>query len=170
MIASLRFNGTDKALIESLGHKGQGAIRAIVGKITEMTLRLQRHIQTEKLEGQVLQHRTGKLINSIRALPVRLEGDSIVGEVQGAGGPAWYGRVHEFGGVFVFERHSTARYGRGITGTGRVGRKTRALEQRTMATYVTAHFPERSFMRSSLNEMRSSITEEITGAVRKALA
>src|SRR5262249_49443671 len=50
-----------------------------------------------KLSGQVLHRRTGLLAGSVRVIPTQLRGTVLSGAVEGAGGPAFYGSIHEFG-------------------------------------------------------------------------
>jgi hypothetical protein len=91
------FNNSDVRLVENLRAKGPQIIQAVTRKMDELMLWLQAKIVGEKLQGQVLQHRTGKLAASIRAIPATVEGTSVVGAVEGAGGPAFYGRFLEEG-------------------------------------------------------------------------
>lgn len=151
------FNPTDGTVDLVLRERGPTIVEAIVQKINSLAIRLEAHIVGDKLQGQVLHHRSGTLASSIRFKPAHPEGTSIIAEVTGAGGPAWYGRLHEYGATFA--RHSTARFGRGFTKAGTKGRRIRSLEQRTMATYV--RLPERSFMRSSLIDLKPRIAEEL---------
>jgi len=126
-----------------------------------LMLELQAKIVGEKLQGQVLAHRSGKLAGSIRVVPAIVEGTSVVGIVQGAGGPAFYGRVHEFGGTFDIPTHQRK--------VGATKEKIRARLGGTVRAH-TATFPQRSFMRTSLEEMRGRIFEGMTAAVSEELA
>lgn len=165
MQISATFDGTDAQVEKQLIESGPAAVGRIINTGNAQLLRLQQRIVLDKLQGQVLHHRTGKLGASIRMEPMKAEGTQLVGAVTGGGGPAWYGRLHEYGGTFQAQRHSVAHFGKGITGIGHVGKKIRALEQRRTATVYTIHFPERSFMRSSLEELRGSIQAEMAGAL-----
>ncbi len=162
------FNPTPEQVSQDFIATGERVVLYLTEKINSLTLRLQQKIQRQKLEGQVLHHRSGKLSSSVRMLPARLEANAIIGVVEGGGGPAWYGRIHEFGGDFQASRHSTAKFGKGITKTGHRSRKKRAITQRLMATVYTIHFPERSFMRSALGEMRQTITAELKESMKAA--
>src|ERR1700676_1330386 len=80
----------------------------ILGRLTEemnvLMLRLQGHIVSDKLHGQVLKQRTGNLAGSINAQETRQEGTALIGEVTGGGGIAWYGKLHEYGfGPYDYE-------------------------------------------------------------------
>jgi hypothetical protein len=94
---------SDKAVPEKIRIKGKSLPALLARKLTFFMIKLQAKIQTEFLSGQVLEHRTGKLINSIRTEGAHQEGDSLIGTVQGAGGVAWYGIVHEQGGKGPYE-------------------------------------------------------------------
>jgi hypothetical protein len=72
-------------------------VTALTDRVTWWMLALQQKIQRDYLSGQVLQHRTGKLIGSIHAIPTELQGSQIIGIVEGAGGPAYYGQYWERG-------------------------------------------------------------------------
>jgi phage gpG-like protein len=153
----LSFNETDQRVLVALRAKGPQIVQALLVKMNALMLRLQAKIVGEKLQGQVLHHRTGKLAGSIRAIPAVLEGTMIVGAVEGAGGPAFYGRIHEFGGVFNVKGHMVTQV---------FGKKVKAPHE---SKPYTATFPERSFMRTSLEEMRAQIFEGLTQAVGQEL-
>jgi phage gpG-like protein len=165
----LSFNGSDERVAASLREKGPRIVQAVMRKMDGLMIELQGKIVGEKLQGQVLQHRTGKLAGSIRAIPAVQEGSSIVGTVEGAGGPAFYGRIHEYGGVVEIPE-----YQRRITGGAKAAINAK-LSSRTGTTPGTvrahsANFPERSFMRSSLAEFRQRLFEGLTASVHEELA
>ncbi len=154
------WDGTDRTTIESLKAKGPQVIRRIVDRMNLIATRLQGHIVADKLQGQVLHHRSGKLGGSIRVINATANNDTLEADVLGGGGPAWYGRLHEYGGIFP--RHTSAKFQtHGVN--GRILKHRKAILQRTTATYVT--IPERSFMRSSLNDMRETITTQLQAAM-----
>lgn len=93
----LSFGGTDEQVTASLQKFGPTLIGALAKRLTFLMIKLQRHIQVDKLQGQVLAQRSGRLVNSIRA-SVREDDGQLIGTVKGAGGVAWYGMVHERGG------------------------------------------------------------------------
>jgi hypothetical protein len=88
-------NNSDQRLVETLRTKGPAIVRAIVSKLNELMISLQSYIVSSKLSGQALQRRTGTLAGSVRYIPAVLEGTTITGAVEGAGGPAWYGSLYE---------------------------------------------------------------------------
>src|ERR1700722_2802421 len=73
-------------------------LQQVKKKIQRLVLKLQAKIVVEKLQGQVLQHVSGKLQRSIVAKPVEVTSDGITGTVEGASPPAYYGHYHEEGG------------------------------------------------------------------------
>lgn len=157
----ISFNGSDKQVAESIRAKGPQIIQAVLRKMNVLMLELQAKIVGEKLQGQVLKHRTGKLAGSIRVVPAVVQGSSVIGEVQGGGGPAFYGRVHEYGGTFNIPAHERK--------LGAVRGKMKARLAGGMVRSHTAVFPERSFMRTSLEEMRQQIFDGLTTAVSEEL-
>lgn len=127
-------------------------IEALELQMNALMVKLQAHIVSDKLSGQVLHHRTGTLIASIITHPVVLSASAMVGMVTGASGPAWYGRVHEYGGSFVTSRK--------LKRPAHMVRRKGGERVMTGSPYGI-HFPERSFMRSSLDDMRAEITEKL---------
>jgi hypothetical protein len=80
-------------------------LRALPGRVMEvlrvkldaLTHATAADVVTEKLSGQVLHKRTGILQASVHATPTVIEGSTIRGGIEAAGGPAAYGKAHEFG-------------------------------------------------------------------------
>jgi hypothetical protein len=160
------FNSTDVRVVASLREKGPRIIQAVAQKMEQLMIQLQAKIVGGKLQGQVLHHRTGKLANSIRVIPVTQSGSSIVGMVEGGGGPAFYGRIHEYGGVVQIPEFT-----RRVSG-GKEAIKARLSKTGSIPGTVRAHtatFPERSFMRTSLAEHREAIFAGLTQAVNEGL-
>lgn len=156
----ISFNGSDERVAAALREKGPLIIQALLRKMNALMFALQSKIVGQKLQGQVLAHRTGKLAGSIRVVPATLAGEQIIGEVQGGGGPAFYGRIHEFGGTI-----NVPEYQRRVTGT------KQKIKDRIAGTVRahSAHFPERSFMRTSLEEMRGAIFDGLTATLNEEL-
>lgn len=84
-------------LIERLRTAPQRLLSVMATRLNIEMVRLQSKIVTEKLSGQVLHRRTGKLAGSIRVEPTTVEGTQLTASVLGAGGPAFYGAYHEEG-------------------------------------------------------------------------
>lgn len=152
-------------------------LRVGVGRAALMVQKLTK----EKLSDQVLHVRTGRLRRSIN---VRQMEDAA--EVKATiGTNVSYAAVHEFGftgtvNVKGHLRHATITAKvRGIakfdakTMTLKKGRlktvKLRGAESQVMAHTRKVNVPERSFLRSALNQMRPEIKIEFQHAVQRAL-
>jgi phage gpG-like protein len=147
---SLQQKGAEQVFIFLKGTpaKAQSALERAFARIA---IRLQRYIVTQKLQGQVLHHRTGNLARSV-IQRVEQEGSRISAIVQ-AGGLAPYAGVHEYGGTFSIPEHqSVSRLGKAFT-----------------VHSHTAHFPERSFMRTSLEENVEMYLAEVNKAIGEAV-
>jgi hypothetical protein len=154
----ITFDGSDQRVAAALRAKGPQIVQALMRKLESLMLQLQAKIVGEKLQGQVLAHRTGKLSGSIREIPVTNTGTLLTGAVEGAGGPAWYGKLHEEGGTFPYHRKS--KIAERLSGK-------EAMSKRARKGSIT--FPQRSFMRTSLEEMRGQIFEGLRTAVSEEL-
>src|SRR5438132_4498213 len=97
------FSGTDAKAAAFLRSRAPAIIQALTVKMNSLAIRLQAKIVGEKLSGQVLAHRTGKLAGSVRVIPATAEGGVLRAGVEAGGGPAWYGRIHEYGGQGAYE-------------------------------------------------------------------
>ncbi len=151
----------DRELIARLTALPSGLRTILRRKIWALTLRLQARVQ-QKLSGQVLNVVTGALRRSIQS-DVRETADGIRGVVFSTG-DVKYARIHEFGGktrAHIIEP-----------------RKAQALAFMMGGKMVFAKrvnhpgsvMPERSFLRSSLEDMREEIRRELTdGIVRAAM-
>lgn len=94
---SADFQGTDVRVKTALKEKFPLILDLVRNKMDQLDLQLQQKIQNEKLQGQVLEHRTGKLVGSIRFIKAKVDGEVVEGGVEGAGGPAFYGRYQNYG-------------------------------------------------------------------------
>lgn len=172
MITRLSFTGgSDRTVPANIRGKLSVIVSALADRLTWWMLRLQQKIQADKLQGQVLQHRSGRLTGSINAKPTEQEGVRLIGSVEGAGGPAWYGQLHETGGTFNVKEHLRR------TGFNRKGEvvkllnhsgSVRASVASTQAGLVKAHtvtFPARPFMSSALEEMSSEMVADLEQTV-----
>ena len=126
---------------------------AVEVAMQRVAIALQAYIQREKLSGDPLHQRTGVLKGSINQ-HVERDDHSVSAVVSGAGGPAYYGWVHEFGGTFtVPEHYSTSRLG-----------------NRFVVRAHNATYPERSFMRSSFEETKDQFVQWIQDAIRDGMS
>ena len=135
--------------------------QAVADALKREWFRIQAAVVTEKLSGDPLHRRTGVLASSINvggadtATEFVDEPTEIIGRI---GTKVRYGFIHEYGGTFTIpahERRVEARLGGAGTTTVRAH---------------TATFPERSFLRSTLQEQKPAVLEAIRAAVTRALA
>lgn len=142
----------DATVVANLRSVGPRLRNALAQAMNRIGIILAAYIVSEKLQGQALKHRTGKLGRSIRN-SVEQSGDTVAALVQGGGAFAPYGVIHEDGGTFQIPDHmSTSKLGKSF------------LVRAHQAT-----FPERSFMRSSLAENRQLFVDQIEFAVAESI-
>lgn len=136
--------------------------QAISDSMKRQWFRLQAAVVTQKLSGDPLHRRTGLLASSINvggsetATEFTDDPLEIVGKV---GTKVRYGFVHENGGTFGIPAHMrtiTTVFGRAVA--------PHHVEVRAH----NATFPQRSFLRSTLEEMRGSIIDNIKADVAAA--
>lgn len=149
---------------------GSNAVAAKINRVPSMiTSRLERvtlrfclelsaRVKARKLSGQVLNVQTGRLRRSIHH-EVRVNGNRVMGAV---GTNVVYARMHEFGGTVQRSAHN-----RLIRSAW--GRPLRYPVWQSVRAHA-ARFPERSFLRSALAEMRGDYRKRIDAAVRQLSA
>lgn len=128
--------------------------------------KLRSHIIQDKLLGQVLNRRNGGLGQSIQQ-KVDSTSTSVVGTVYSAG-DVKYAAIHEFGGV-INHPGGTAFYVSQLLG-GRAFWVSNASALADKLPRTAAHqitMPERSYMRSSLADMKDDIIQKMTLAVNE---
>lgn len=134
------------------------AIRsALESRIQRLTISLQRHVVQDKLQGQVLNVRTGRLQRSIQQAMTSTDTD-ITGVVSTN---VSYAAAHEYGysGTVNVKEHLrtiTQAFGKSLKEpvTFSVG-----------AHSAKMNMPERSFLRSALADMAEDIQAQIKAAV-----
>ena len=139
---------------------------ALVRKVTALRLKLEAHIKNDKLSGQVLKVQTGNLRASIFSQTID-EGDTIIGRAASSGDVKYAG-IHEFGGVI--EHPGGTPY---MMIEGKTVFVSKMLSKNLNLPVTAPHsipMPERSFMRSSLADMREEIVDGMTQAVKGAAA
>jgi phage gpG-like protein len=125
---------------------------ALRGEIVKLTQALAILVRG-KLSGGVLNKRTGRLYNSIQSQLIE-NTTAIYGRVSTSGVP--YAAIHEFGGVI--KHPGSSKFQAWQSPGGWVyARMTRPHDIPS---------PERSYMRSSLADMRDEIVERMSSAVR----
>lgn len=133
----------------------------ILPVVKRLSIALQREVMV-KLTGQVLNVRTGTLRRSINQEVL----DSPQGIRGIVGTNVSYAAIHEYGydgpvNVRAHLRTIKEAFGRPLT----KGHKTFEVS----AHVRNVHVPERSFLRSTLNEFEPRIKEEISEAAREAI-
>ena len=98
----ITFNTTDSRLAAWLERKRPQVVGALADRLDSLMLELQKRVQ-QKLSGQVLEHRSGKLLGSVEKQPLDRSDTRISGRVTAAGGPAFYGRIQEKGGTRTYD-------------------------------------------------------------------
>lgn len=143
---------------EELQSKASRLHDVLFARVSALTLQLQTKV-IGKLSGQVLRARTGVLRSSVTA-ETTTDGSKITGTVSSSAGPAFYGRIHEYG-------------------TSGRGWEIRATKSRVLAfqlsTKVFARsvfhppLPARPFMSTTLEENREEIIRELAESVAQVL-
>jgi phage gpG-like protein len=137
------------------------AIMAAVGeKLTLSVLQLQRHIVTEKLSGQMLKARSGRLIESVQPIPTVVGETVATAGVRAGGGQAFYGAIQEFGGTRGYPIVPVTKKALSFEWLG-----SHWIRQRVYRKPL----PPRPFMASSLQEMIPTIVENIEAGIAEAL-
>lgn len=147
---------------ERLNGTRMRALQAIKDGVGEAMIKLARTIRDEKLTGQVLKNRTGTLRRSIQEAPVEEAPGSITGAVFQDNQTAPYGKAQEYGAtIHLPEIVPVRRMALANVESGW------GPYRRARAHDVT--LPERSFMRSALNEqaadIRATIQENLNAVI-----
>lgn len=119
-------------------------------------------VKDRKLSGQVLKVQTGRLRRSVNYRTTETE----TGIEALVGTNVSYGRAHEFG--FSGEVGVKAHLRRVKQAFGRKLKKAKQVSVRAHSR--TVNLPERSFLRSSLREMRTEIDSRIARVVADSIA
>ena len=135
-----------------------GSVAAAVRRAVEgQAIALTRYVKGSKLSGQVLRNRSGHLRASI-SYALMIADQGLTAQV---GANVEYAHVHEYGGDFAIKAHQrmmTQAFGRPV-----------AIPRMISVRAHDAHYPERSFLRSSLRESRDRIIAAIERAVAQGI-
>ena len=145
---------------------------AVYKAVSELGLRLPARVKEDKLSGQVLNVRTGRLRRSIN---LKME-DGEAGVYASVGTNVVYARIHEYGGTVHMKARQVTLNRQLNMKTGEFKKGGRFVKA-GRANYATDHdvgehdivMPERSFLRSSLADMRSEILERLQKTVADAV-
>lgn len=135
--------------------------RELARGMSVLLFAMERHVKQVKLQGgNPLHRRSGKLSDSIHVDAPLQTDRGVVGRLYSGRETAVYGRVHEYGGDFLIPTH---------------GRLVTKAFGRVLATPVwaivrqhMAHFPERSFLRSTMREYAGRFAGMVQAAVGRA--
>jgi phage gpG-like protein len=150
----------DDVVLEWLRGAQDTLASGIAQAITQLGIDLQRHIQDDELSGQMLAVRSGSLKSSID-LQIDQDSEGISATVYS---DSKYAAAHEYGFAGTVDvkaslRRITAAFGRPIS-------------EKTINVRAYRHrmeLPERSFMRSALENMDPAIRDEVEAALLEAL-
>jgi hypothetical protein len=179
MTFSAEWGGTDKQVAQNLATAQPRVLQALLQTMNAQMISLESYIKTTKLEGDPLKHRSGHLEASVQAVPATIDGDAVEGGVEGGGGLAPYGIVQELGGTFIIPEHTrrmALEAGGGRTrlltkaGLTSSSKKINFVRTDIVVREHEAHYPERSFMRSSIDEQGPTILKALQEAAAAALA
>lgn len=137
--------------------------QVLSSKLMELGERLKTHIQMDKLSGQVLNVVTGALRRSITRGPVEEIGEGLSVAIFSSGDVKYAG-IHEFGGQTqphdIYPKSAEALAF--MIGGQQIFAK--------VVHHPGSKMPERSFMRSSLEEMAPTIVEELQSALQEGMS
>lgn len=187
----IRITVDQEPAVSALKRRERALRTAIRMSLSESVFELLRLIQ-QKLSGQVLTPRTGSLLNSAGANPVEETSGGWTGSVHVGGGLAQaYSSVHEYGGSAAYDIYPVRKKalafipnGAGISGVRKLyvqlGAKRGTLKPaklavaRSLGLVVVKHvthppLKERSYARSSLQELKGDIIEKFYRNAAKAV-
>lgn len=126
------------------------------------------YIKAEKLSGDPLHRRSGRLSASVH--PVTSQSADLVSGGAGGGAGVPYAKIHEFGGT-INHPGGTAYFVSSELGRAVFVSNASALADRLPRTRPHAiPIPERSYMRSAFEERAPSGIEQLRAAVKAAIA
>lgn len=119
-----------------------------------------------KLSGEVLQVRSGKLLGTVETIAAAIENDILTGYVTVGGPDAPYATVQEYGGRDYYEIAPVNKQALAFPGNPELGLTSKAQLADMVIVKRVNHPPlaERSFARSTVDEMRDEIVAMLEGA------
>ncbi len=160
--------GTEK-VIARIGAKGATIRQALYEYCRNFGQGMAAYIQTEKLQGQVLNHRTGSLSDSIKS-ETESTGGVITTTVSAGGAACKYAAIHEFGfdgteTVRAHLRRSSTQMS--VSARKRVSKFKGEIMVRSFTRHM--HMPERSYLRSTLAEKKEDFRAGIVATVNREI-
>jgi hypothetical protein len=151
----------DEQALERLRSLPEAVNSRLLRAITQLGIELQRDVQQDKLSGQVIRSRTGSLKSSI-GFRIDQSGGAITASVFS---DSRYASAQEYGFVGTVSVRASLRRIREAFGRP-IAEKTisvRAYDRRM-------DLPERSFLRSALDDMTPAIRDEVKAALAEAVS
>lgn len=150
-----------KEAAEHLRNTAPNIVSSIDKRVMALTYKLQAKVKANKLTGQALNVKTGRLRRSINA---RFEGQGTGKSAGYVGTNVVYARAHELG------CHDTVNVKEHLRMQVMAFGKSIAPKQATVKAHpMKMNFPERSFLRSALAEMRPEVLEQLQRAVEEGI-
>jgi len=151
----------DTAVQAWLSHIPTNVQASLETAVYELAERLRNHVITDKLLGQVLNRRTGRLGQSIQQ-DVTSSSSSVVGRVYSSGDVP-YARIQEYGGV------TAAHVIEAVNGQALAFMMGGKQVFAKRVNHPGSHIPERSYMRSSLADLQDVIIARLKDAMVEGL-
>jgi hypothetical protein len=159
-LLNMSFEQSDVRVAAWMYKKGPTLLVLLREKLEIQMIQLQAYIQGQKLSGQVLHQRTGRLKGSVREIPPIIDGARLIGAVEAGSDLLFYGKVHEYGSKGPYAIVPTTKKALRFMLGGK-----EVFFRRVMHPAL----PERSFMRSSLEELTPQIREAMRQGLQEAL-
>jgi hypothetical protein len=156
---SVKLEG-DRELIERLRSMPDRVRAALLKRVSALAVQLADRVR-RKLSGEVLNVRTGNLRASIFE-DVEQTATSVVGRV-GSSGDVKYSRIHEYGGTIPAHEVVPVK----AQALSFIMGGKRVFFRRVQIPAI--QMPERSYLRSSLEEMRPAIVAGLQEAAREGV-
>ncbi|MGH9473061.1 MAG: hypothetical protein ACRD2H_11465 [Terriglobales bacterium] len=135
-------------------------VAAIAAKLSALMVRLQQYIVREKLSGQVLNVRSGRLVESVQPVPATIEGPLVKAGVLAGGDAAFYAPYHEFGGKAGYEILPVRAKALVFEWMGQMNIRSRVFR---------GALPARPYMAPSLAEFTPQIVQGLEEAIGEAV-
>lgn len=144
----------DREAIAHIQSVSAEARKTLPRTVAKLAIDLQRHVVADKLSGQVLKNRTGTLRRSINQR-VEETDTSVTGIVGADMDRARYARAHEYGFHGTVEVRAHVR-----TMREAFGRQLKSPREVMVSAHpMRMNLAERSYLRSSLRDMRQTILD-----------
>ena len=141
---------------KSLQKKVPAVQRRVEDTLARLAIKLTAHVKADKLSGQVLRNRTGRLRRSVN---YRIDGRNTPQTQAAVGTNVVYARPHEYGGPVTVKEHLRMM-------TQAWGRPVKDPHPVTVKSH-TVNYPLRSFLRSALKDMEDEIISGLRNSIKE---